>query len=125
LAVTSGRIRHEAIEPPDPPDANMRRRLVAAFSRLPRVAEAWLEGARLTPDDGSPPWETTHVILVLDPPLPEDPTALREEMAAMARDLASIGWATPGERERGWGYAPYDNRFTGMGVRIYRRGAEH
>jgi hypothetical protein len=91
---------------------------------MPRVVEAWLESERLTPTDGSPAWEATNIVLVLDPPLPDDPTEIREDIAALERSLASTGWVRPGESERAWVYAPHDGRATHHGVRIYPRDAD-
>jgi hypothetical protein len=66
------RIRRESITPVEEPDEAMLARLSAQFDTLPRITEAWLTASRLTPEDGSPPYETTDILVVLDPPL--DPT---------------------------------------------------
>ena len=48
-ARTPKRIRRESIAPPEMPDETMLGRLRVQFDSLPRVAEAWLTGSRLTP----------------------------------------------------------------------------
>ncbi len=78
----------------------------------------------MTPEDGSPAWEATHIVLVLDPPLPDTTGELSEEIAAINRSLASTDWVSAGRRERDWIYAPHDGRAERRGVRIYSRDAD-
>jgi hypothetical protein len=66
------RINRQSIAPPEEPDEVTLARLRDQFEMLPRITEAWLTGSRLTPEDGSPPYETTDILLVLDPPLDRD-----------------------------------------------------
>ena len=91
---------------------------------MPRIAEAWLRGERMTPEDGSPASEATYIVLVLDPPLPDLPHEIRNEVAEIRRSLASTGWVRAGERERDWIYAPHDHRAERQGVRIYSRDSQ-
>lgn len=103
----------------------MMKRLIAAFSGNPRIAEAWLLGQRLIPE-GLQPWEETDITLVLDPPLPDPPDALqemRDEMAAIDESLASTGWVRKGERRRGWIYSRRHPRTDRRGMLIYSRDA--
>jgi hypothetical protein len=80
-------------------------RLNAAFAAMPRVVEAWLQGDRLTPEDGSPAYETTEVVLVLDPPIAEQPLEkLRAELAALEEELDCTGFRD-GTLRRGWVFA--------------------
>src|SRR5262245_21838558 len=41
----------------------------ATFRTEPRIVEAWVAGARLTPTDGSPARESTDIVLALEPPI--------------------------------------------------------
>jgi hypothetical protein len=102
----------------------MLEQLADAFAHEPRITEAWLKGERLTPEDGSPSWEATEVVLVLDPPLPDKPEEIATEIAAIERSLASTGWVRVGRRERAWVYAPHDGRAQRHGTRIYHRDAD-
>ena len=78
----------------------------------------------MTPEDGSPAWEATHIVLVLDPPLPDSPSELAAQIAAINASLASTGWVRGRGRERDWIYAPHDSRTERRGVRIYTRDIE-
>jgi hypothetical protein len=91
---------------------------------MPRIVEAWLRGERMTPEDGSPAWEATHIVLVLDPPLPDAPKEMGEEVAEINRSLAATNWVRAGQRERDWIYAPNDGRASRRGTRIYSRAGE-
>ena len=57
------------IKPSVGPDATTLEPLLARFRESPQIVEAWLVGSWITPSDGSPPYESTGVALVLDPPL--------------------------------------------------------
>lgn len=54
--MAGGPIRREAVPPPESLDEATLAKLCAAFADIPRIKEAWLQGERTTPDDGSPPW---------------------------------------------------------------------
>jgi hypothetical protein len=74
--------------------------LLARLQEIPRIVEAWLVGSQITPSDGKPPYESTGIALVLDPPLIGDPDADRPTMAGLISDL---GDASPiAEGRRGW-----------------------
>ena len=118
------RMRSEVIVPLDPPDDAMVDRLREAFQGLPRIVEAWVQGERRTPEDGSPPYETTDVVLVLDPPLTEHPLEdLRAEIAALEKELDRTGFRG-GEERHGWVFAKNRGSRGTAGhpaVRIYSR----
>jgi hypothetical protein len=61
--------RRQWIKAPQQPNEATLERLRARFRAEPRIVEAWLVGSRMTPDDGSSPYETTDIALVLEPPL--------------------------------------------------------
>jgi hypothetical protein len=104
MAPAPSRIRSESIVPPDPPDEAMIEKLRETFHTLPRIAEAWVRGERLTPDDSSPPYDTTNIVLVLDPPLTEHPRdELASEIAALEKQLDVTGYRR--EPARGWVFA--------------------
>lgn len=72
------------------------------FDTLPQIAEAWLTGSRMTPEDGSPPYDTTDILFVLDPPL--DPSGNKDDLRSQIEDLehalAPTGYKS--EPHRGW-----------------------
>jgi len=100
-----GRIRSERIPPPDPPGQALTDILRTALGAIPRVVRAWVVGARLTPIDGSPSWETTDIVLVLDPPITRE--SLGAEIELLQEELEAVGWRQ--EPHRNWVYA--DTRF--------------
>jgi hypothetical protein len=101
------RIHSEAIPPPEPPDGATLAALVDAFDRNPRIKEAWLTGERLTPEDGSPAWDATNIVLVLDPPVPREPfDKLRGEVAALERELEPVGFHR--DPDRLWEFSDHD-----------------
>jgi hypothetical protein len=74
--------------------------VVARFRDVPRIAEAWLVGSRITPSDGAPPYESTGVALVLDPPFAGDAEADREAMVEL---IARLDDASPvADERRSW-----------------------
>jgi hypothetical protein len=95
------RIRRESIAPPEEPDEVTVARLRERFETLPRIIEAWLTGSRLTPEDGSPSYETTDILLVLDPPLDRDNVRdLRSQIEELEEALTATGYKR--EPHRGW-----------------------
>jgi hypothetical protein len=75
------------------------KRYVPRFARCPRVVEAWLTGEHLTPENGSPAWDTTDIILLLDPPLPEhDADAVWNEIATLEEQLEATGFRRAPDR---------------------------
>jgi hypothetical protein len=110
------RIRREQIAPPEEPDESTLNRLQAQFATLPRINEAWLTGSRLTPQDGSPPYETTDIHLVLDPPIGHD--NLVSQIEELEQALEPTGYRC--ERRRGWIFAAASPRET-LARRLYSR----
>jgi hypothetical protein len=94
-------VASEPIFPPDPPDKHMVETMRETFLRMPRIVEAWVVGARLTPSDGSPSWDTTYVVLVLDPPIDRKDAAT--ELSELQRELRTIGYQN--EPTHNWVYA--------------------
>lgn len=95
------RIRRESIAPPEEPDEVTLARLRDQFELLPRIAEAWLTGSRLTPDNGSPPYETTDILLVLDPPIErENARDLRGQIEELEEALEATRYKRA--PHRGW-----------------------
>jgi len=79
----------------------MTNKLRLAFDGIPRIVHAWVIGARLTPTDGSPSWETTDIVLVLHPPVRRE--SLATEIEALQEELEAIGWRA--EPRRNWIFA--------------------
>jgi hypothetical protein len=94
--VTARSARREWIPAPDPPDESTIALLCDRFRSVPGISEAWVVGSRITPDDGSPPRESTDIALVLDPPISDGP----DEAVSFLDDLEErVPWSKPGQ---GW-----------------------
>ncbi len=103
------RIRRESIPPPEEPDETMLAQLRAQFDTLPRITEAWLTGSRLTPEDGSPSYETTDILLVLDPPLDAtSPADIGGQIEELEEALRLTGYKR--EPRRGWVFGQAGSR---------------
>ena len=95
------RIRRESIAPPEEPEEGTAALLFEQFEMLPRITEAWLTGSRMTPEDGSPPYETTDILLVLDPPLdPDNIGDLHSQIEELEEALKATGYKR--EAHLGW-----------------------
>jgi hypothetical protein len=110
------RIFRETIAPPEEPDETALDHLRRQFAALPRVTEAWLTGSRLSPEDGSPPYETTDIHLVVEPPL--DRSDLADQIEELERTLEATGYRI--EHRRGWIFASASPRDT-LARRLYMR----
>jgi hypothetical protein len=115
-------IRSEPIAPPDPPDEAMLEALRTTFRAMPRIVEAWLAGEHLTPEDGSLSWDTTDIILLLDPPLPEhEADALLKEIATLEEQLEATGFRREPDRE--WQFVSQKRfqRWNDDAIKLYTR----
>jgi hypothetical protein len=113
-----GCVRSKPFVPSDPPDQVMIEKLQTTFRSVARIADAWVIGARLTPIDGSPAWETTDVVLVLDPPITRDSST--GEISALEKQLDVTGWRQAPHRN--WIYADSRHRpAEGDATRVYSR----
>lgn len=79
------------IEPPEVPDEETIDRLRQVLRSLPNVRRAYVVGQHNTPEDGTPPYETLGVALVLDPPLRHDPSDL-SQITEMTEKLIESGF---------------------------------
>jgi hypothetical protein len=99
-----GSIQSEPIQPPNQPDALMLDRLHESFRAQPRIIEAYLVGEHLTPEDGSPEWDASRIVLLLDPPLDaSSPETLRREIDALVDGLKGTSWER--EPDRTWSFS--------------------
>jgi hypothetical protein len=74
-----------------------------AFSREQPIPNHYLSGDRLTPEDGSEPWETSNIVLLLDPPLDNTTSeSLRLDIYELVESLKSTGWER--DRDRTWSF---------------------
>ena len=99
----TGQLRVERIDPPDPPDTLTLQHMHRVFVAQPRVVEAYLVGEHLIPDDDSPSFDTTRVVILLE----RQPDALASERTrcdvdALTAELSSLAWSDPPRRE--WGF---------------------
>lgn len=82
------------------PDDNALKPLLARFQETPRIVEAWLVGSQITPSDTKPPYESTGIALILDPPLSGDAEA---DSTTMVELISDLGDASPiAEGRPGW-----------------------
>ena len=88
------------IKPSPIPDATALEPLLARFRDNPRVIEAWLVGSWITPSDGAPPYESTDIALVLDPPLTRDADTDRATVSELIAGLEVTSPITG--RRRSW-----------------------
>jgi len=90
--------RRQWIKPPNLPDASTLEASLARLQSSPRIIEAWVVGSRMTrTDEAAPPYETTDIALVLDPPITssdEDDQASIELIA----DLRDVSRSIEGRR---------------------------
>jgi hypothetical protein len=66
--------------------------------------EAYLVGEHLTPEDGSPPWDASSIVLILDPPLDNASSdTLRRDIDGLVTEFAETGWER--EPDRNWAFS--------------------
>jgi hypothetical protein len=81
------------IHPPDPPDEETPERLRAACCADSRIVGLRVAGSRETRADGTS-WETTDLVLILDPPLdhsPREQSRVNLEVSAALEAVAPTG----------------------------------
>jgi hypothetical protein len=100
IPASGTKVSRRWIKPSEVPDAAMLEPLPARFRGTRRIVEAWLVAGRITPSDGRPPYETTDIALVLDPPSIGDPEVDRAMMVDLIANLTEVSLMTEGRH--GW-----------------------